>query len=190
MAGQQVVSFDVSELVQFAAALKAGGQKAVAEAWKAISAWGSEYQRRVVRVTPVEHGDVRRGWVLVRDKAGGNAHEMSVTLGNVVKDIPLFLEYGTARIAKGRVKDWQPGQAPIMTWPAKLGDLPDMPKFGTAKHERWETLMEKALTTGTGEQMPMLRPIGHEIAPEVKADLLQAMRDGFEAVKNRRKDNA
>lgn len=188
--GQQIVTLDMSELIGFVAQLRAGGRAAIDEAWKALLAWGSEYHRRVQRVTPVETGRARQSWVLVSEKTSS---VMSVTIGNTIKGgpsgagYPVYLEFGTARIAGGRVKDWQPGQAPVMTWAAKLDELPVMPSLGTRKHERYVNVMEKAFTLGSGEQMPMLRPIGYEIAPKVVEDVLQAVREGFESVKNKRR---
>ena len=34
----------------------------------------------------------------------------------------VFIEFGTGRIAGGAVQDWQPGDPPILAWPAKSKD--------------------------------------------------------------------
>lgn len=216
--GEQILSVDLTAFRQFAEFLRSGGRNAVEEAWKTLSAWGEEYKRRVQRVTPVGPttkdsigGTASQSWQLVRDK-----ENLTVTIGSSVKSEDgkpyiKYLEYGTDRIAGGRVKKWKPGDAPIMEWPAKLQNIPNLRLFGgtgsnrdeqgrflaggrstgTQRFERHVNLAIKAFTAGQGEQMPMLRPIGYEIAPQIAEDVSQAMREGFESVlRNRRNGGA
>ena len=189
--GERIVQLDLSELTRFAEQLRTSAPRIINEAWKALSAWGAEYQRRVQRVTPVDEGHARRGWQLIRDK-----ENLSVTVGNSVKSEDgkpylVYLEYGTDRIAGGRVKAWTPGQPPIMDWPAKDGELPSLMDLspGGQKYERHVDVISKAFTPGTGEQMPMLRPIGHEIAPLIVADIAQAVREGFQSLRDKYRRN-
>lgn len=191
MANQQsILQVDSQPVQQFAGQLQSAAQSALNAVWKALLAWGSEWKRRVERVTPVDLGTARQSWVLVQDRTGDH---MSVTLGNTIKgkggqlSYVGMLEFGTDRIAGGRVKAWQPGDAPIMSWPAKSHDLPTMPRFGTQAYERYMNTLDKAFDAGTGEQMPMLRPTGYEIAPKVVEDVQQAFTQGFLAVVAKRK---
>lgn len=205
---RQILQIDMRQIHQIAAELRAAAPQIINEAWKTLSAWGEEYRRRVVRVMPVETGHARQSWVLIRDKSGD---EMSVTIGNTIKSTghgrayPVYLEFGTARIAGGRVLRWQPGQAAIMDWPAKMENITDLRQFsndgrtrnalghflsggrstGTRAFERAVTIATKAFTAGQGEQMPILRPIGYEIAPQIAEDVLHAMRNGFDSFRRR-----
>lgn len=156
---------------------------------KTLKTWGQEWKRKVQRVSPVESGRMRQSWFTEFERTN---QSMSITLANSItgKDggpgYPVYIEFGTDRIAHGRVKAWQPGEPPIMSWPAKNADLPAMPRFGTAAYERYENTLSKAFTAGAGEQMPMLRPTGYEIAPKVIEDVQQAVVQGFQSVVNKR----
>lgn len=190
MANQSILQVDTQPIQQFSASLQSAANSALNAVWKVLLAWGSEYKRRVERVTPVDTGHARQSWVLVNERTDDH---MSVTLGNTIKgkggspSYPYLLEFGTDRIAHGQVKAWQPGDAPVMSWPAKSNDLPTMPRFGTPAYARYENTLDKAFSAGTGEQMPMLRPIGYEIAPKVVEDAQQAFTEGFIAVVAKRK---
>jgi hypothetical protein len=188
--GERILSVDLRAFNVFAGLLRQGGRNAIEEAWKALSAWGEEYRRRVQRVTPVETGHARQSWQLIRDK-----ENLTVTIGSSVKSEDgkpylVYLEYGTDRIAGGKVKDWKPGEPPIMSWPAKNDELPSLRDIGPGdkRYERHTKVLIGAFTEGTGEQMPMLRPIGYEIAPEVAADVSLAMREGFQSVLSNRRN--
>lgn len=192
MSEQPIIQVDFSDLQAFQRQLHSAAQRAINEAWKVLMVWGEEYRRRVQRVTPVATGRMSQSWVLIPDRAN-----LSITIGNTIKGkdgkppYPVYLEFGTERIAGGRVKRWQDGQPPIMSWPAKSAELPVMPRFGTKAYERYENTLTMAFTAGQGEQMPMLRPIGHEIAPKVAEDVLHAFARGFEsAVQNRRQQGS
>lgn len=186
----QILQINTQQIEQFAGQIHPAMQSALDAVWKVLLAWIEEYRRRVQRVTPVDKGMARQSWVVVHERT---ATKMELTLGNTIKGkdgapgYPYFLEMGTDRIAGGRVKAWQPGDAPIMSWPAKSGGLPTMPRFGTPAYERYLNVLDKAFTSGEGEQMPMLRPIGYEIAPKIVEDVGQAFTEGFVAVVAKRK---
>lgn len=167
----------------FAAMLMRGVETVLKDVEKVLKGWGEEYKRRVTRVTPRDTGAASQRWAMEFER---DAKSMSVTVSNPQQYL-VHLEYGTDRIAKGKVKEWKEGDPPIMSWPAKSADLPEMPKFGTKKYERYETILTNAFTAGRGEQMPMLRPIGHDIAPKVLEDVGQAVVEGFKAVVAKRK---
>lgn len=193
---KNIIELDTSQLEKLGKAMRTAAPSIINAAWKTLSAWGAEYHRRVQRVTPVGPttedrigGTAKQSWQLIRDK--GN---LMVTIGSSVKSEDgkpylTYLEYGTERIAGGRVKAWQPGQSPIMEWPAKLQGLGNfhleknkgremgVGREGSAKFERHVNLSIKAFTAGQGEQMPMLRPIGYEIAPQVVADVSNAVKE-------------
>lgn len=175
----------------FAAALMRGLQPALRDVERVLKLWVEEYKRRVMRVTPVDKGMARQSWFTEFERT---ARYMAATLANRVKsdngfNYPMALEYGTDRIAKGRVKAWTPGQPPIMDWPAKHEDIPDLTSIGpgSKKYDRHVDIITKAFTSGQGEQMPMLRPIGYEIAPKVVEDVGNALAHGFKAAVERRK---
>lgn len=188
MADNSVFRPDTSGLTQFAAALLFAQKAALDACWKELRRWGQEFRRRVVRVTPVgpkDGGTARQGWSVTNERT---AREMSVTVGTNVPYV-VFLEYGTSRIAKGKVMAWREGDRPVMSWPAKSAGLPDFGRttdkgaagrFGTKRYERSVKLLDRAFTAGQGEQMPMLRPIGYEIGPQVLESMREAMRRGFD----------
>lgn len=186
-----ILQVNTQQIEQFAGQLQPAMQSALDAVWQVLLGWGAQYLRMVQRVTPVgETGQAHNSWVLVHERT---ATKMELTLGSTIKGkdgyLPYvaYLEFGTDRIAGGRVKAWQPGDAPIMSWPAKSGGLPTMPRFGTPAYERYLNVLDKAFTTGEGEQMPMLRPIGYEIAPKIMEDVGQALTEGFVAVVAKRK---
>lgn len=198
----------------FAAALMRGLQPALRDVERVLKLWVAEYQRRVQRVTPVDKGLMRQSWFTQFERT---SKYMSVTLANRIKSeegapYPLYLEFGTDRIAKGKVKAWRQGDEPIMEWPAKLRDIGNfylekdqtrsffipggkeitykergVGKEGSAKFERMAMAAMRAFTAGQGEQMPMLRPIGYEIAPKVVEDVGIALFRGFTAAVQQRK---
>lgn len=166
--------------------LRGAGERAANDVWKVLRRWGQEYKRRVQRVVPVRFGTLRQSFQVIEHRDG---REMSVTLGTSLKSedgkpYPLYLEFGTDRIAGGKVKAWQPGDEPIMEWPAKMADVPNFHrlKTGSPRHERAVNIATRAFTAGQGEQMPFMRLVGYEIAPRVIEDCRVAIRDGFAAV--------
>lgn len=175
----------------FAAALMRGLEPALRDVERVLRIWIEEYKRRVMRVTPVDKGLMRQSWFTTFERT---SRSMEATLANAVKSqdgqpYPLFIEYGTDRIAKGKVKDWKQGDAPIMDWPAKHEDLPNLTSIGpgSKKYDRHVDIITNAFTAGTGEQMPMLRPIGYEIAPKVVEDVGNALAHGLQAAVQQRK---
>lgn len=192
---QNILQGNTQALEAIAQQMNAGIAEALNAIWKVLLAWGAEYQRQVQRVTPAEKGIARQSWFLITERTGDH---MTVTLANRIKGengnrpYPFYLEFGTDRIAGGRVKAWKEGDPPIMDWPAKHADIPDMTlaKPGSKKYERHVDIITKAFTSGQGEQMPMLRPIGWEIAPKVVEDVQQAVIQGFQSVVAKRKGTA
>jgi hypothetical protein len=166
-------------LQQLATELRSAGQRALNDVWKVLRRWGQEYRRRVMRVVPVEYGTLRQSFQVLEQNDG---QTLAVTLGTSLKSqdgkpYPLYLEFGTDRIAGGKVKAWQPGDEPVMEWPAKMAGM-----VGSKRHERAVNIAQRAFTKGQGEQMPFLRPVGYEIAPRIIEDCRVAIRDGFAAV--------
>lgn len=216
-------------LQQLNAELHGAGERALTDVWKVLRRWGQEYKRRVQRVVPVRFGTLRQSFQVIEQNDG---RTMSVTLGTSIKShdearhaqeakaeakgkkastssvsrdepYPVYLEFGTDHIAGGRVKQWQPGDAPIMEWPAKMEDIHNFRidrdirhsrgvygpyteraagPVGSKKFERAVNIATRAFTAGQGEQMPFMRPVGYEIAPRVIEDCRVAIRDGFAAV--------
>lgn len=209
--------------------LRGAGQRALNDVWRVLRRWGQEYKRRVQRVVPVRYGTLRQSFQVIEENDGST---MAVTLGTSIKShdearhaqeakaaskskkantsavsrdepYPVYLEFGTDRIAGGRVKDWQPGDPPIMEWPAKMEDIHNFRiardihhkrgvygpyteraagPMGSRKFERAVDIATRAMTAGQGEQMPFMRPVGYEIAPRIVEDMRVAIRDGFSAV--------
>lgn len=175
----------------FAAALQGGLDRALKDGERMLKVWVEEYKRRVQRVTPVDKGLARQSWFTTFERT---RTAMIATLANRIKSkdgapYPVYLEFGTDRIAGGRVKAWQAGEPPILDWPAKTGDLPDITSAmpGSKKYERHADIITNAFTAGSGEQMPMLRPIGYEIAPQVAEDVGNAIAHSFQQAVAHRK---
>lgn len=197
-------------LQQLATELRGASERALNDVFRALRRWGQEYKRRVQRVVPVRYGTLRQSFQVIeqRDAAG-----MSVTVGTSLKSddgkpYPVYLEFGTDHIAGGRVKQWQPSDAPIMEWPAKMEDIQSLRitgyerrdekgryrangnlvamtaagMVGSKRHERAVNIAQRAFTAGQGEQMPFMRPVGYDIAPRVIEDCRVAVKDGFAAV--------
>lgn len=183
-ANQSIFQADEQSMSQFAAALQAGARAALLEAWKTLQAWGQEYKRRVEQVTPVDRGAARQSWLLVAERS---ADSMTVTLANSARgakgQVPyaFYREFGTDRIAGDRVGAWQPGDAAVTEWPAKTGEPPERPHFGEGSRERHVDVISHAFAATSAAQMPMLRPIGYELAPEIVASLQQALVTGFQS---------
>ncbi len=169
---QSVFQSDAASTSRFAATLQSGIQTALDEAWKTLQAWGGEYKHRVERVTPVDRGAARQNWFIT---ARRSADSMSVTLANSARDVrgsqpyPLYQEFGTDRIAAGRVK----------AWPSKTAEPPVTPHFGPRSAEQHVDVISHAFAA-SDEQMPLLRPIGYELAPQIVESLQQALVRGFQ----------
>ena len=157
------------------------------DAYRVLRVGAQEYKRRIERVVPVDTGMLRRSWQMI-----GNINQVGfwVEVGTSIKseegvEYPVYLELGTERIAGGRVLKWKPGDPPIMEWPAKMKDVPDffskkVGKPGSKKFDRSVDVATKAMTSGQGEQMPFVRPIGYEIAPRIVSAMWRAVKKGLQ----------
>jgi len=159
--------FDPAAAAKLKALFAGATQAALDAVWAELRRQGQEYRRQVARVTPVEYGTLKQSWQVAEERT---ADKMEVTVGTNVP-YAVFLEFGTARIAGGKVQDWQEGDAPITNWAAKLKGL----------HGADQQLRAMAMAPGRGEQMPMLRTVGHDMAPGIVAALNKAADDGFAA---------
>lgn len=188
MATDGVFRPNTEGLTQLYSAMLFASQQALDAAWKVLRIWGQEYKRRVQRVVPVEFGTLRQSWQIKNERT---PNSMQVVLGTNLKSAsgvsyPLLLEIGTDRIAGGDVKRWVAGMPPVMEWPAKMADIPNFfdsksaGKAGSAKFERSVGIATKAFTSGTGEQMPFIRPVGYELAPKVVDSMRVAIQHGLD----------
>ncbi|MDE2098811.1 MAG: HK97 gp10 family phage protein [Patescibacteria group bacterium] len=202
---ESVFQPNTTGLNALATELRGAGERAANDVYRVLRRWGQEYKRRVQRVVPVRFGTLRQSFQVIEENDG---HTLAVTLGTSLKSddgkpYPVYLEFGTDHIAGGKVKGWQPGDAPIMEWPAKMEDIHNFRidrdirhsrgvygpyteraagPVGSKKFERAVNIATRAFTAGQGEQMPFMRPVGYEIAPRVIEDCRVAIRDGFVAV--------
>lgn len=142
--------------------LDLAGLRAADAVWRTLGRWGVEFLRRVKDATPVapDGGALRASWLVAEDRSG---RQMSVTVGTSLRGkqgepYALYLELGTARIAGGLVKDWEPGEPPI-----ELAAT-------TSRTERPASLSRRSALA----RLPILRPIGDAIAPRVAADVKAA----------------
>jgi len=146
-------------------ALAIASDAALDKAGGALRAWGEEFRRRLAAASPVGLGGLASSWqVIVEETERG----ISVAVGTHLRGkdgapYPLYLELGTARIAGGRVVAWEPGEAPVVDWPAK------------SHAERKQAPVVSDLA-----QMPLVRPIGYEIARRVIEELRTIMGDAFD----------
>lgn len=176
---------DPQSAARFAAALSAGMAAALDRAWSVLEAWGQEYKSRVERITPVARGVARQSWFLTAERT---SNSMTVTLSNTERSTgggqpyPFYLEFGTDRIAGGQLKAWQPGDAPVTAWPAKAVEPPVAPCFGGHANEPHVNVLSHAFSADSEAQMPMLRPIGYELVPQMIAAVQQALAAGFQSV--------
>jgi len=142
--------------------LDLAGLRAADAVWRTLGRWGVEFLRRVKDATPVAPGGaaLRASWLIAEDRSG---RQMSVTVGTALRGkqgepYALYLELGTARIAGGLVKDWQPGEPPIEL------------SGGNSRTEQPASLVRRSAPA----RLPILRPIGETIAPRVAAEVRTA----------------
>lgn len=185
---QLVVQTDSASTSRFAATLQFGVRAALDEAWKTLQAWGHEYKQRVERVTPVGRGAARQSWFIT---ARRSADSMTVTLAHSARGdhgnqpYPFYLEFGTDRIAADRVKTRQPGDAVATAWPAKTArpaktnEPPVAPHFGPRSAEQHVDVISHAFASSDA-QLPLLRAIGYELAPQIVESLQEALARGFQ----------
>lgn len=184
---EPVFSANTAGLTQLFAAMALASREAMDRLWKVLSQWGAEYQQRVKAVVPVDDGTLRMSIQLLRERTDTN---MTVIVGTSQKGkdgnapYPVFLEMGTAKIAGGRVAAWQPGDPPILDWPAKLAEANHKTGVsrdigggaaGRVRNTRGQFISAKL--GSRAEQMPFFRPIGYEIAPKVIEDCRDALND-------------
>lgn len=162
------------QLPRIAQQFQQRANRAVERVWIALQKWANEWSRRAARVTPVETGMLRQSFFVVPIRNG--AH-MTVILANHMQ-YGKWLEFGTRYIAHGHVLAWKMGDPPVMQWPAKFADLqqPSL-RAKQSTHDRWSARITKAMTPGAGEQMPMVRPTGHELVPQIIADVTRIIRE-------------
>jgi hypothetical protein len=151
---------------RLAADLNGAGRRASDAAWQTLRRWGQEYLRRVRQATPVAPGGgaLRAAWQVAEEREGG---QMAVELGTSLRGkrgqpYPLYLEFGTARIAGGRIEDWQPGEPPV-----SVG--------GDRRAAEHPASLAPRKNSSAPAQLPILRPIGAAIAPQVAAETRTAV---------------
>ncbi|HEV7224606.1 MAG TPA: HK97 gp10 family phage protein [Pirellulales bacterium] len=153
-------------LARLAADLNGAGRRASDAAWQTLRRWGQEYLRRVRQATPTAPGGgaLRASWQVVEQRERGRLTiELGTSLrGKSGQPYPLYLEFGTARIAGGRVADWQPGEPPVSTGGQNRA----------AEHPA--SLVSRA-GRHTPAQLPILRPIGEAMAPQAIAETRTAV---------------
>ena len=185
MAVEFTIDHEAFEAVRLA--ITAGGDDAREAAIRVMRMGAQEFRRNVARVSPVEFGHMRQSWQ-VHEQIEGT--KVIIDMGTSIKSddgapYPLYLELGTDRIAGGAVKEWEPGQPPIMEWPAKMKDIPNffreesVGKEGSKKFERAVRIATAAFTLGHGEQMPMIRPVAWEMMPRIAKEMEAAAQMGF-----------
>ncbi|HVC95888.1 MAG TPA: HK97 gp10 family phage protein [Pirellulales bacterium] len=162
---ESVFQPNTAGLVRLGKALDAGGDAVLDEARLALRTWGEEFRRRLAAASPVGLGNLASSWQLVVEETDRGT---SVAVGTNVRGkdgqpYPLYLELGTARIAGGRVVAWQPDEPPVVDWPAKS-----------------HALRKQAAAAGNLAQMPLVRPIGYEIARRLVEELRTIVGDAFD----------
>ncbi len=158
--------------------LQAGGRQAVENAWQALRAGGLEYQRRVAAAMPVRTGLLQKSLRLVEERSD---EFLSVTLISDARSrdgrpYAIYLEFGTARIAGGKVRTWQAGEEPILAWPTKQQALADLRMSRTSV-----AADALRLPPNRAAQMPFMRPIGWQLAPQISAAVRTAVQQAFDA---------
>lgn len=142
--------------------LDLAGRQTADAAWRTLGRWGVEFLRRVKEATPTAPGGgaLRASWQIAEEHS---TEQMSVTVGTSLRGAKgepyaLYLELGTARIADGAVKDWQPGEPPIEL------------HGSSAQRDRPASLVRRS----SSARLPILRPAGETIAVHAAAELRTA----------------
>ncbi len=168
--GEQAVGFELDwrQLADFMAYLlglaEIGDREVVGALNHAALMWLREIQRHM----PVDVGLARESMNIspaTLSQQGG----FEAAVGTNVPYV-FYLEFGTRYIAKGQVRDWRPGQSPVMMWPAKEEGLPrpGSSRPGTKARARKEAILAKALDPATAEFMPPMRGSWQIIRDDVK----------------------
>lgn len=160
------------------AELQAAGRQAIDNAWQALRDGGSEYQRRVMAAVPVRSGLLLKSirWLEERSDSLLTVTFISDARSRDGRRYAVYLEFGTARIAGGKVKTWQSYEQPIVNWPAKQQALNELqtPLDRTADIDR------RRLPPNRAAQLPFMRPIGWQLAPAISEAVLSAVRQAFD----------
>ncbi|HJT31873.1 MAG TPA: hypothetical protein VJ783_07445 [Pirellulales bacterium] len=160
------------------AELQAAGRQAIDNAWQALRDGGLEYQRRVSAAVPVRSGLLQKSLRLTEERSDAL---LSVTLicdarSRDGRPYPAYLEFGTARIAGGKVKTWQSYEEPIVSWPAKQQALADLQR----PLDRAAGLEGRQMPANRAAQLPFMRPIGWQLAPAIGEAVLNSVRQAFD----------
>ena len=160
------------------AELQAASRLAIDNAWQALRNGGLEYQRRVAAVAPVRTGLLQKSLQLVEEHS---ETLLSVTLTTDARSrdgrpYAVYLEFGTARIAGGALKTWQPYEEPIITWPAKQQALNEL----QTPLDKTAGIDERRPPANRAAQLPFMRPIGWQLAPQISEALVSAVRQAFD----------
>ncbi len=149
-------------LMRFGGALALASDAALDKAGHTLRVWGEEYRRRLAAASPVGFGALAGSWkVVVEETDRGISVAVGTNLrGKDGQPYPVYLELGTARIAGGHVAAWEPGDSVVVAWRARSLDEP-----------------KRAAAINELEQMPLVRPIGYEIARRVIDELRRAIGD-------------
>lgn len=160
------------------AGLEAAGRQAIDNAWQALRDGGLEYQRRVLAAAPVRIGLLQKSLRIVEER-GETLLSVTLAANSRSSDgrlYPVYLEFGTARIAGGKVKTWQPYEEPIVIWPAKQQALNEL----QTPLDKTAGIGEGRLPANRAAQLPFMRPIGWQLAPAVGAAVLSAVKQAFD----------
>ena len=163
-------------------------QRAIERIWVALQRWAIKWAERASGVTPVgvqrggpnnKHGlpgRLKHSYFVVPVR---NGDHFTIILANHMQ-YGRWLEFGTRYIAHGHVLAWKQGDPPVMNWPAKAANLQQPSARASEKtHARWSARLERAMTPGQGEQMPMVRPTGYELVPQIIEDVKRIVREEF-----------
>lgn len=160
------------------AELQAAGRRAIDNAWQALRLGSVEYQRRVAAAMPIRTGLLQKSLRLMEERSDAALTITLITDARSRDGRPygVYLEFGTARIAGGKVKTWQSYDEPIVVWPAKHQALADM----LTPSERTAGVGAQRLPANRAAQLPFVRPIGWQLAPAISEAVLAAVRQAFD----------
>lgn len=170
---------DSQTAARFAAVLNAGLRAALDGAWRTLEGWGREYQSRIAR------GAAPQSWSLHSQR---HNDAMSVTLtaalqGRAVDAAhPLIREFGTDRIAAGRLSPSRSSESSPAASQAVSGQAPVSPSFGDRRSH--VDVISHAFSDDAVAQRQSVRAVGAELAPQIVKDLEKAVAEGFRAAAN------
>lgn len=160
------------------AQLQSAGRQAIDNAWQALRDGGSEYQRRVMAAAPVRIGLLQKSLRLLEERSDALLSATLITYARSRDGRPyaVCLEFGTARIAGGKVKTWQPYEEPIINWPAKQQALNEL----QTPLDRTAGVDAQRMPVNRAAQLPFMRPIGWQLAPAISEAVLRAVQQAFD----------